>query len=340
MKKKGYLLGLVFFVIVLSVFAGGQGENTGGAELEVYEFKYAANVVETDPRAKSMKLFKETLEGLTDRITVELYFSGVLGTDGELFDMVKTGDTQGYRGGRYAYANQRFELIAMPFLLSSWDQAMALLESDLWKSICKEAEAEGFYVGGSGVNRGFRCYTNSVRPIEKVEDFKGLKMRIPPGKVFVETAKAFEVNAQEINISELYMALKTGVVDGQHNPLINIWGRKFYEVQEYLSITNHTINPDVMIVNLQWYNSLPADLQKLFNEVAKEHIDWMNKENEAENKKMIEQLGQHMKINYITEENLQAFRERAKQVYQVYIDEGILTPEDFEEVTKIIQNVK
>ncbi len=340
MNNKFFLLSLLSLVLVMGVFAAGQGETTAGTDTTVYEFKYAATAVEQDPRSQSMLYFEKVLEAKTDRIVVENYFGGVLGNDGELFDMVKTGDVQGYRGGRYAYANPRFELMTQPFLLSSWDKTIALLKSDLWKSICKEAEAQGFYIPGTAINRGFRCFTNNVKPIEKVEDFKGLKMRIPPGKIYVETAKAFEINAQEVGISELYMALKTGVVDGQDNPLINDWSRKFYEVQKYLSMTNHIINPDPMIVNLEWYESLPADLQEVFNEAVEEHIDWLNNENAKTNEQMIEQLGEHMKINYINEQSLRAFKEKAKKVYRLYIDEGILTQEDFDKVAEIIKNVK
>jgi tripartite ATP-independent transporter DctP family solute receptor len=340
MKKKLYLLSLLSLVLVLGVFAGGQGEGTGEADTKVYEFKYAATVVEQDPRAQSMIYFKKILEEKTDRIVVENYFGGVLGNDSELFDMVKTGDVQGYRGGRYAYANPRFELMTQPFLFGTWEEAIAFLKSDLWRSICKEAEANGFYVPATAINRGFRCFTNNVRPIEKVEDFKGLKMRIPPGKIYVEMAKAFEINAQEVGITELYMALKTGVVDGQDNPLINDLSRKFYEVQKYLSITNHLINPDPMIVNLEWYESLPKDLQKVFDEAAEEHIVWTDNENAKTNDQVLAELSKYMQVNYITEENLRAFMEKAKKVYQVYIDEGILTQKDFDEVAKIRAKVK
>lgn len=339
MRRKLCLVSLLSLVLVLGAFAGPQGEKAAGEGKEVYEFKYAATAVESDPRSQSMIYFKKILEEKTDRIVVENYFAGVLGNDAELFDMVKTGDIQGYRGGRYAYANQRFELMTQPFLLSTWNEAVALSKSDLWKEIGQEAEANGFYIPGTALNRGFRCFTNNIRPIEKVEDFKGIKMRIPPGKIYVETAKAFGISAQEVEISELYMALKTGVVDGQENPLINDVSRKFYEVQKYLSISNHIINPDPMIVNLDWYKSLPADLQKIFDEAVEEHIDWLNDMNAKENEQIIDQLGKYMQVNYISKENLHAFRERAKQVYQVYINEGILTQRDFDRVTQIIQGV-
>jgi TRAP-type C4-dicarboxylate transport system substrate-binding protein len=217
-----------------------------------------------------------------------------------------------------------------------------LTKSDLWHEICKEVESQGFYIprGGTALNRGFRCFTNNVRPIEKVDDFKGLKMRIPPGKIYVETAKAFGINAQQVEITDLYMALKTGVVDGQDNPLINDLSRKFYEVQKYLSMTNHIINPDPIIVNLEWYESLPADLQKVFNEAAEAHITWTNDQNAAENEKVVEELGKYMEINYITPENLLGFKEKAKAVYQLYIDEGILRQSDFDRVTEIVKDVK
>ena len=100
----------------------------------------------------------------------------------------------------------------------------------------KGALENGFYIPATGVAGGMRNLTNSVRPIKTVDDIKGLKMRTPPIDVTIRTFKAIGANPQEVPYTETYMALKTGVVDGQENPFSNIVDMKFYEAQKYLSL--------------------------------------------------------------------------------------------------------
>ena len=97
-------------------------------------------------------------------------------------------------------------------------------------------------------------------------------MRVPPQEALIRTAEAFGANAQEIPAVEIYQALQTGVVDGQDNPPSNIWDYKIYEVSKYLTITNYATGPDPFFVSLAWYESLPQDLQEVFDAVAQEKL--------------------------------------------------------------------
>ena len=127
------------------------------------------------------------------------------------------------------------------------------------------------------------------------------------------------------------MALKTGVVDGQDNPVSNIWDYKMYEVQKYLTITNYAIGPDPFMVNLDWYNRLPEDLRKIFDEVAVEtmkYSDQLNRESEVE---YLKQLAQKLETNYLLPENLEKFREATQPVYQYFIEKEYFSWDDIYE---------
>jgi len=301
---------------------------SGGTQ-EGYLFKYCNSQPEQHPRSRSMIFFKEEVEKRTKgRIKVENYFSAVLGTEFEVQDMVATGALQGTRGGGFTNANMRYNIFMLPFLVENWDQAIKLVTSEFARKINEEAKANGYHIPACGISQGFRAHTNNVKPIETPDDLKGLKMRVPQQEVYVINAKTLGINPQELPYSEVYMALKTGVVDGQDNAVSNIWDYKVYEVQKYLTITNYAIGPDPFMVNLEWYNSLPGDLKEIFDEVAIEamrYSDQLNRENEA---KYIKLLSEKLETNYVTPDNLEKFREATKPVYQYFVNKEYFTWDD------------
>jgi len=296
---------------------------------EDYTFKYSNSQPEQHPRSKSMIFFKKELEKRTNgRIKVENYFSAVLGTEFEVQDMVATGALQGTRGGGFINANKKYYIFMLPFLVENWDQAFKLINSDFTNKINKEAKANGYHIPACGISQGFRAHTNNIKPIETPDDLKGLKMRVPQQEVFVIIAKSLGINPQELPYSEVYMALRTGVVDGQDNALSNIWDYKIYEVQKYLTITNYATGPDPFMVNLEWYNTLPKNLKQIFDEVAVETMNYSDQLNRKKEKEYIKLISAKLKINYVKPENLEKFRQATKSVYQYFIDKKYFTWED------------
>ena len=301
-----------------------------------YVFKYSNEQPETAIRSQSMLFFKERLEKESDgKIKVDLFFSGVLGNERELMDLVSTGALQGTRGGFFNDVNPKFNLLTLPFLVSNWDEASNLVNSSLMKTINAGSRTNGFHVPATGISQGFRAHTNNKKPILTPRDFKGLKMRVPMQEVFIQTARAFGANPQELAAIDIYQALQTGVIDGQDNPPSNIWDFKMYEVSKYLTVTNYATGPDPFIVNLKWYNTLPPELKIIFDRVAKEAIaksDQMNREKESE---YLDMLSKHLKINYISGKDLIPFQEAVKPVYNYFINKGMFTMAEIEEAQKI-----
>ncbi len=279
-----------------------------------------------------MLFFKKQLETKTkDKIKVELFFSGVLGNERELMDLVATGVLQGTRGGFFADANPKFNLITLPFLVDGWDQALRLVNSSFMQKINIGARDNGFHIPATGISQGFRAYTNNKKPIKHPNDLKGMKMRVPMQEVYVQTALAFGSNPQELPFIEVYHALQTGVVDGQDNAPSNIWDFKIYEVSNYLTINNYATGPDPFMVNLKWYESLPNDLQKIFDDVARETIAISDKLNRKQESEFIQKLAQHLEVNYLTDDELEPFRKAVIPVYQYFVDQGSFS---FEEIDK------
>lgn len=119
-------------------------------------------------------------------------------------------------------------------------------------------------------DNGIRHVSNNVRPIETPEDLNGLKIRTPPDEMTVDIFEALDANPIPLNFSELYIALQQGVVDGQENPLMNIYSSKLYEVQDYISMTGHKYESTPLLMSKMIWDSLTPDYQEAIQEAALE----------------------------------------------------------------------
>ena len=307
-----------------------------GTKDEAFVFRWAGAQPVQHPRSQSMLYFKREIESRTNgRIRVENYFSGVLGREREVMDMVATGVLQGTRGGLYADATPNYRIYELPFLFANWDELLRFSSSDVAQQINAAARPNGFHVPACGISQGFRVHTNNVRPIHTPKDLQGLKMRVPSQEVLLVTSQALGANPQEISFAEVYQAARTGVIDGQDNAASNIWDYNIHEVQKYLTVTKFCTGADPFIVSLDWYQRLPPDLQAVFDEVARETISYSDQLNRDSEEKYIQLLSQELETNYLTGDEFARFRKLADPVYQHFVDKGDLTWEEIEEARRI-----
>jgi TRAP-type transport system periplasmic protein len=336
--KRITVLSLLLVFVACFTFAAGEGETMEAqGEDEVFVFKYANTQSENHPRSQSMVRFKEDLEAASGgRIQVELYFGGVLGKEAEVLDMVKIGTVHGCRGGLFERANPLYLLYTLPFMFENADEVTKLMRSEFGRSVNEGSLANGFYIPATGVAGGMRNVTNSARPIRTVEDIRGLKMRTPPIDVTIRTFQALGANPQQVAYTETYMALKTGVVDGQENPFSNIVDMKFYEAQEYLSLLNWQVHPDPFYVNPDWYNSLPADLQQIFDIVAVQTMMYSDEIWLASENGYLDELRTHLDVNTIAPADRQSFVDAVGPVWDYYIDEGYFSQADIDRALALV----
>lgn len=316
---------LLLAMLVLALATACTGQRTG------FVFRYANSQPAEHPRSLSMVFFEEILEERTQgRIEVDNHFGGTLGRERELMDMVRLNVLQGTRGGLFFDVSPKYFILLLPFLIRDWDEALRLVNSDFMATINAEGRRNGYHVPACGISQGFRAHTTSVRPIRGPEDFRGLKMRVPPQEVNVILTEMLGANPQEIPFSEVYQALRTGVIDGQDNALSNIWDMGYPEVQDYLSISHYMAGPDPFIANLEWYESLPVDLQEEFDRAAVDaiaHSDRLNRKSEQE---YLERLSKVLEVNWIEGEARERFRKAAEPVYDVLIEKGYFSWADVE----------
>ena len=225
-----------------------------------------------NPRHEAAVRFAELVKTKTSgRIEVQVAHSAQLGDDAAMVTALRTGalDLSANSQGAVANAVPEYAAYGMPFLFASPAQAFKVLDGPLGKELADRSADKGMVVLGYWDN-GIRQMTNSKRPLAKVEDVKGLKMRTPPDAVLVEIMQALGADAQQIKFSELYVALQQGVVDGQENPLANIHASKLYEVQKHLALTNHQFQMTPFLMSKRAWDKLPPADRKVVQDAAAE----------------------------------------------------------------------
>ena len=245
-----------------------------------------------NPRHEAALKFAEVAKAQSGgRIEVSVAPSAQLGDDAAMVTAIRTGalDLSANSQGAVATAVPEYAAFGMPFLFSTPADAFRLLDGALGKELADKSVAKGMVVLGYWDN-GIRHMTNSKRPIVKVDDMKGLKMRTPPDAVLVDIMQALGADAQQIKFAELYVALQQGVVDGQENPLVNFHASKLYEVQKHLALTSHMFQMTPLLMSKRSWDRLTNDDRKALTEAAAEATTLQRKLSQDADDKLLDDL--------------------------------------------------
>ncbi|HEX2510633.1 MAG TPA: TRAP transporter substrate-binding protein [Microvirga sp.] len=204
----------------------------------------------------------------------------------------------------------------LPFLFSNEKEADAVLDGPFGKHIADKLPAVGL-VNLAYWENGFRNLTNSRKPVQKVEDFSGVKVRVMQNNIFLDTFKTVGANAVPMAFGEVFTALETKAIDGQENPFVTIDTSKFHEVQKYLSITNHAYTPFLVLYSKQLWDKLSADEQKALQDCAAIGRDEQRKVSRELSAKSLANLKKAgMQVNELPAAEQARLREAVKPVYE------------------------
>lgn len=200
---------------------------------------------------------------------VVVYGSSQLGGDEQLLQKIKLG-TVDFALPSTVMSSQigAFGLFEMPYLVRDREHMRAIEEAVVWPDLAPLAEAAGYRMLAVWEN-GFRHVTNDVRPIEAPSDLAGIKLRTPRGVWRVKLFQALGANPTPMPLSEVFIGLQTHVIDGQENPLAQIWASKLHEVQGFLSLTAHVYTPAYVVVSPGRWDALPDDVRSVLGEEAR-----------------------------------------------------------------------
>ena len=212
---------------------------------------------------------------LGDKATVEVFGSSQLGNDQEMLQKLKLGQVDmALPSSVMSSVSPEFGVFEMPYIVQNREHMAKVRDEVVMKTLQDAVKKKGYEIIGVWEN-GFRQITNNTRPINKPEDLKGIKLRTPKGEWRVKMFQLYGANPTPMAFSEVFTALKTGVIDGQENPFAQIYSAKFQEVQKYLSLTGHVYTPAYVLTAADKFAALDADVQKVLSDCAQETSGWV-----------------------------------------------------------------
>jgi TRAP-type transport system periplasmic protein len=234
------------------------------AQAAEFVFKFGNNVPETYPLNIRVTQAAERIRTATNgRFDLQIFPAGQLGTDTDMLSQVRSGAIDCYTASGLVLSTlvPLTAINALGFAFKDYTQVWPAMDGRLGAVIRAKIDAAGLHAIEKIFDIGFREVSSGTHPITDPDSFKGFKVRIPPSQLGVSMFKALGASPATLNFAEAYTALQTHVVDGQENPLSVIDTAKFYEVQKYVSITNHMWDGYWMLCNGRAWKTLPEDVR-------------------------------------------------------------------------------
>lgn len=348
MKKRFFALITIMGMVLTLTACGGTSNATsapvntaepvaGTAASETLPETVGEDVVQTQGEEIALKLghmsplespFNYYAESFRDkiqersggRISIDIYPASQLGSDRELLEGIQIGTIDMAVNTSSAMTNfvKVYGVLDLPYVIKSWDHARAFLDSEGAPNLFEESKSSGIY-SLSMMPRGFRHVFNSKRPVNSLEDIKGLKLRVVESSVYVDTFNGFGANPQSMAWGEVYTALQQNTIDGMENSYVTVYDYKMHEIQKYGSETSHMFAFAAMNINSDVFDRLSESDQQLFRECALEAAYEIGLEQEIEEehfKGLVAEGG--VEINTL---DITPFVETVQPVYDKFIAE-------------------
>jgi tripartite ATP-independent transporter DctP family solute receptor len=281
--------------------------------------RLATEPAQPDPTWELANRFRELAEARgKGEIEVKFFPGGALGTQRQLQEQVQLGTVEVVgTASDMPELEPKFGIFDFPFLFADRGHVYRVLDGPIGQELNQTViRNKGVRVLAWG-ELGFRHFTNAVRPIAKPEDLRGLKIRVPPNKIRVAAIKAMGAAATPIPWKELYTALQQRVVDGQENPTNAIVSLSMWEVQKFVSLSNHVFTPTYLLINERFYQALPPAARHALTEAAAEAQAWQRAENQRrEESELAQAKSRGMQVNSA---DVKAFVPLARPVWDEFV---------------------
>lgn len=277
MKKR--ILSLVLagaMMLTLAACGGSSSEEGGSSSADPIPLKVANYYADTHPTNVALnEVFKPMVEeGTEGRYTVEIYSNNALGSETEFNEGVSLGTIEMcITGNLMADRYPALYAADFPWVFDDVQQASEICNNEEIQQIFADALAQSNYVlRGCSIN-GNRCISNNVHPINTLADLQGIKLRVPTVSHYVKNFQAMGASVVTMAMTEIFTALQQGTIEGQENPPSTLLANGWYEVQDYLAMTNHQIAMNFVLINDKFYNSMSAEDQAALDEACYAFVD-------------------------------------------------------------------
>lgn len=295
----------------------GCGNKTGKENQVVIEIAVENSL--SEPIGQALEKWQQLVEEQGDgSMRIELYPDSQLGSKNELIDSMLLGEPviTLADGAFYAdYGISDFGIVFGPFLFDSWEQCWKLIESDWYAEQSAKLEEKGLKLVASNWIYGER-HTLTTKKVEKVEDLKGLKIRVPGNQIQSVGFDTLGATSTGMDLGDVYQALQTKTIDGAENPLATLYGRKLHEVAPYLLLDGHVKNFTTWVCGTEFFNNLTPEQQELLVSTGKEAGLYNNEiQQEQESDYLQKMVDEGVIVTELTEETEKAFKEAALPFY-------------------------
>jgi tripartite ATP-independent transporter DctP family solute receptor len=291
------------------------------ADIKERTIKYAVIYDLKHPHGLGAQKFADLVaERSGNKLKVKIYPGGTLGGEVQLVSSLQGGTVEmsAIATPQLVGLIKEFAALDLPFLFNNEKEADAVVDGPVGKQFLERLPAKGL-VGLSWYEHGFRNLTNSKRPVAKLEDIKGLKVRVQQNAVAIDTFNTLGANAVPMPFTELYTALEQKAVDGQENPYSSIETSKFYEVQKHVSVTKHNYTPLILLLSRKFWDTLSADEKKILQDAATEAAVYQRKANREFNEKSLQALkAAGMQVTTIAPAEMDRIRAKVQPVVDKY----------------------
>lgn len=300
--------------------ATGETTEKGNANSDAVKVQIGFENSISEPIGKALTKWQQLVAEKGDgSIVIELFPDSQLGSKSELIDSMLLGEpvVTLADGAFYAdYGVPDMGILFGPFLFDTWEQAWTLTESDWYAEQSGILEQKGLKILASNWKYGER-HTLTNKPVESVEDLKGLKIRVPSNQIQTEGFNALGATATGMALDEVYQALQTKTIDGAENPLATLYGRKLHEVAPYLILDGHVKNFTTWVCGTAFFDSLTAEQQELLISTGEEAGIYNNQlVDDSEQDYLNKMKDEGVTVTEPSEEVLAEFKAKAQSFYE------------------------
>lgn len=281
----------LFNLKTLAALVAGIAVMSGSASAEI-SLRFGYEAPRSDTQHIAAKKFAELLKEKTkDEIKLKLFPDSTLGNAQTMISGVRGGtiDIEMSGSPNFTGLEPKLNVIDIPFIFKDREHAFKVLDGEIGQGLLKDLEAQGLK-GLAYWDVGFRAFSNSKHTVTKPDDIKGLKVRTNQNPMYIEAFTLLGGNPVPMPLSELYTALETRAVDAQEHPVGIFWSSKLYEVQKFLSLTNHGYTPLIVVMNKAKFDALSPELQQALLDSAKEAGAYQRELNIKNEKEIIENV--------------------------------------------------
>jgi len=259
---------------------------------EVKKARLGHSFADAHPRAAAMKQFAAAVSKATNgKVLIEVYGNAVLGSEDKMLVATQSGVQDLYMGALAFMAGRKKELqiFDFPFIFGSDAEAAYVLDGPVGRKMLdglSDTNMHGLVWAGGA----FRNLSNSKRPVASVADMKGLKVRVMPSPMALASFNAMGLNAVPMAFTEVYPALESKALDGYEHPFVDMYANKMFEVQKYLTVTNHVYTPVALVASSKWWSSLSPEQQSAVQKAAEDTRTFQRKAELADAADVVGQL--------------------------------------------------